>query len=800
MYRLLALSVVATLILYQALAVLSGAEGLTERLMYRLPIVLAWGSVLGLSHVSATVRDRIVAIVHLLCYGTALRVLQIAAAASFAAERILVLVLVVFSISLIFRRAREQVLFYGVLLVATTLAVAARPPTDVHPALVVAILAIVMGLSVVVTKGREDASVELEELGLVASSVHNGVVLTNGEGLIHWVNEAFIELSGNTLADLAGQHLADALAGPTTGGETLDRLREAIAAGRSVQVELAHHRSDRDPVWVALDLSPVIAHDGAVERFIGIEVDVTRAHAYLAQILDSMTDLLLVIDENHGVRTANAAACRLLGVSEAELLGTPLGGLLHAQQPGAGAESLTMLLSRDDAAPAADTELTLVTRSGAPLPVRASAAVVPGEADRGRRLVVVARDIRERLRMDEERWLLQDRVQQAQKLESLGVLAGGIAHDFNNLLVGMLGNTSLALQELAHDHPARPLMERVDASAGRAAELTRQMLDYSGKGRFHVEVVDLPEMARELADLLEASTSKKARITFDFDPDTPRVEGDPVQLRQVIMNLITNAADALGGDEGVVTLRTGRMEADRSWLDEAWLSEGLDEGHYAFIEVSDTGLGMDAATRQKMFDPFFSTKAHGRGLGLAATLGIIRSHQGGVRVVTVPGSGTSIRIALPPVTQVPSGRTRAPQADPDWRGSGAVLVVDDEPEVLRFVGRVLERAGFTVSAATDGVEAVERFSVDPGRFAVVILDLTMPRMGGEEAFAALRARRADLPVLITSGYDEAEALARFDRADPGLGFLGKPYRVGELLAWVRRLVEAAATEEEPETV
>ena len=799
MYRLLALSVGGTVLLYHGVAVLSGAEQMTERLAYRVPVVLAWFGLWVASFASRVVQDRLVQLVQLLCYATALRVLQIAAAAHFSGERILVLVLVVFGTALIFRRARDQLVFYAVMLVATTVAVAMRPPADVHPALVVSILAVVMGLSVIVTKGREDASVELEELGLVASSVHNGVVLTDERGRIHWVNEAFVELSGQSLADLKGRLLADALAGPSTGGEALDRLRQAIAEGRKVQVELAHHRPDRDPVWVTLDLTPVRAHDGAVERFIAIEVDITRAQAYLAQILDSMTDLLLVFEEGRGVRTANQAACRLLGVSEAEMLGTPLESLVHASQPGDGAERLAALLDGSETQPAADLEVTLSTWAGAPLPVRTSAAVVPSQSDRGRRIVIVARDIRERLRMDAERRVLQDRVQQAQKLESLGVLAGGIAHDFNNLLVGMLGNTSLVLGDLDRNHPARPLLQRVEASATRAAELTRQMLDYSGKGRFHVEVVNLPELAREMADLLEASISKKARLVFDFDPATPTVEGDPVQLRQVLMNLITNASDALGADEGVITLRAGRMTADRAWLDATWLAEGLPEGEYAFIEVADTGGGMDAATRQRMFDPFFSTKAHGRGLGLAATLGIVRSHAGAVRVVSVPGSGTSIRIALPPNSRVPSGRTRAPTVDPQWSASGKVLLADDEPEVLRFVGRVLERAGFDVVSAVDGAEAVERFTEAAADFDLVVLDLSMPRMNGEEAFRAIRALRPDIPVLITSGYDEAEALARFDRTDERLGFLGKPYRVAELRGRVRQLVELVDLEPEPET-
>jgi two-component system cell cycle sensor histidine kinase/response regulator CckA len=370
------------------------------------------------------------------------------------------------------------------------------------------------------------------------------------------------------------------------------------------------------------------------------------------------------------------------------------------------------------------------------------------------------------------------------------VLAGGIAHDFNNLLVGILGNADLALRDLPPNSPARDNLEEIGEAAGRAADLARQMLAYSGRGRFVVETVSLMPLVQEMANLLQVALSKNAVLEYDFAEDTPCVEADATQLRQVVMNLITNASEAVGETSGVVTVATGSVFCDSEYLAGCYLADGVAEGEYAFLEVSDTGHGMDAETVAKAFEPFFTTKFTGRGLGLSAVLGIVRGHHGAMRVDSEPGHGTTFRVLLPAVGD-PAPPTDQPVVpDGGWRGDGTVLLVDDEETVRQVGTRILERLGFRVLTAVDGEQAVSVFARDPQRVDCVLLDLTMPNMGGEETFHELRNVRRDIRVIVTSGYTEQDVTARF--AGKGLsGFVEKPFTIDRLQAALRLALEAA---------
>jgi PAS domain S-box-containing protein len=393
--------------------------------------------------------------------------------------------------------------------------------------------------------------------------------------------------------------------------------------------------------------------------------------------------------------------------------------------------------------------------------------------------IVVAHDVTERKRAEEERRSLEQRIQQAQKLQSLGVLAGGIAHDFNNLLMGVLGNASLALLDLPPEAPARDHLQRVEVAARRAADLTRQLLAYSGRGRFLVKPLDLSKVVEEMNHLLATVISKRATVHLDFEKHLPPIEADATQMRQVIMNLITNASDSLGDEDGVIVIRTGLVHADASYLATTYVDEQLETGDYVYLEISDTGCGMDAATVERMFDPFFTTKFTGRGLGLAAVLGIVRGHRGAIKVDSEPGRGTSFRVLFPRAGGEVE-RFRAEERGALGRvGSGTIMVVDDE-ETVRSVARlVLERQGFAVVEAVDGVEAVELFRKQGSQIRLVVLDMTMPKMSGEEAFRALRSLDPDVRILLSSGYNEQEAVNHF--AGRGLsGFIQKPYTSSEL--------------------
>jgi PAS domain S-box-containing protein len=431
-------------------------------------------------------------------------------------------------------------------------------------------------------------------------------------------------------------------------------------------------------------------------------------------------------------------------------------------------------------------EFRLVAADGSMRWIRETSRCVPHEDRPDQlRLYGTSQDITERRRVEEEQRRLEEHIRHVQKLESLGVLAGGIAHDFNNLLMAILGNADLALLALSPASPARQNIEEIGTASRRAAELCRQMLAYSGKGHFVVEKLDLSALVREMANILEVSVSKKATLRCHFTEGLPAVEADATQVRQVVMNLITNASEALGESAGVISISTGAMAYDRGYLLDSVSGTDLPAGRYVFLAVSDTGCGMDAGTQRRIFDPFFTTKFTGRGLGLAAVLGIVRGHGGSIKVLSQPGKGTTFTVLLPALDTPARPAEKAVAAPQPWHGDGTVLLVDDEAGVRRVGEEMLEVLGFRVLTAADGVEAVEVFRRHADAIACVILDLTMPRMNGEEAFRELRRIRGDVRVVLSSGYDEQDVTRRFFGEGP-TGFVQKPYSVDVLREVVQR--------------
>jgi PAS domain S-box-containing protein len=391
---------------------------------------------------------------------------------------------------------------------------------------------------------------------------------------------------------------------------------------------------------------------------------------------------------------------------------------------------------------------------------------------------------------EDEREKLEAQIQHAQKLESLGVLAGGIAHDFNNLLTGILGNADLTLMSLTEGSQAHQSVREIKRTAERAADLSRQMLAYSGRGSFLIETIDLNDVVREMGNLLEVSISKRAVLTYELATDLPPVVADTTQIRQVIMNLITNASDAVGDSDGLIRIRTGVRDCDRVYLAETYLDDQLPEGKYVYLEVEDTGCGMDESTLQRIFDPFFTTKFTGRGLGLAAALGIVRGHRGAVEVKSDVGQGTLFRVLFP-MSDQPVKRAAPDAPARAERGTGGtVLLVDDEQAIRDVAGRMLEQAGFTVLRAADGTEAVSLFGDRKDEIGCVLLDLTMPRMGGEETFRELKGIRPDVRVVVSSGYSEQEVAQRFAGEDVA-GFVQKPYLYATLVSMVSEAMGGA---------
>jgi CheY-like chemotaxis protein len=322
--------------------------------------------------------------------------------------------------------------------------------------------------------------------------------------------------------------------------------------------------------------------------------------------------------------------------------------------------------------------------------------------------------------------------------------------------------------------------------------LTRRLLAYAGKGKFVAEPIDLSAVALEMSKLLEASIPKRARILGQFPPGLPAIAGDPTQVRQVIMNLVINAAESLSEGSGVMRLATGIVSLATEELAGLSLGDGRAAGNYVYFEVCDTGCGMTDEIKSKIFDPFFSTKDKGRGLGLAAVLGIMGAHQGALQVHSEPGAGSVFRVLFPASGKlVSSGLAPRFGEIPGYRTLGMILVVDDEPSIRNSAKLLLETMGYKVVTAGDGLEALQVFGDRQSEISAVLLDLTMPHMSGSEAFRELRALRPDLPILVTSGYTEEESVRDFQ--DGGLaGFIQKPYRASQLRARLREVLQREA--------
>jgi CheY-like chemotaxis protein len=370
------------------------------------------------------------------------------------------------------------------------------------------------------------------------------------------------------------------------------------------------------------------------------------------------------------------------------------------------------------------------------------------------------------------------------------VLAGGIAHDFNNILTAIMGNASMAESKMDALAPARDHIEHIVSASHRAADLCKQMLAYSGRGKFVIKPINLSELVEQMANLLEISIAKNVVMKYQLAENLPAVEADVAQIQQVVMNLITNASEAIEDKSGVISIATGVMHADRNYLTGTFPGEEIAEGRYVYLEVSDTGCGMDAETRKKIFDPFFTTKFTGRGLGMSAVLGIVRGHKGVLKVYSEPGRGTTFKMLLPGVEEQAISLVRKEVATEAWQGAGTVLVVDDE-ETIREVGAImLGEMGFAVLTAADGEEGVEMYRKHADEIVAVLLDMTMPKMGGEEAFREMRRIDPKVKVILSSGYNEQDATQRF--AGKGLdGFVQKPYASQALQAKMREVMGQA---------
>ncbi len=489
--------------------------------------------------------------------------------------------------------------------------------------------------------------------------------------------------------------------------------------------------------------------------------------------LVEMAPMPLIVHRRGIILYANMRALELADIpAPSGLVGKSMITFVHPDYQAALIDRL-----RDPVDQTSSGETCCVVANGATLDVEFSVSTIIYEGKSATQVII--NDITARKQAEEQRLLLERRLLETQKLESLGVLAGGIAHDFNNLLVSMLGNASLALLEVAPDAPARETIGRIEQAAQRAAELTNQMLAYSGRGLFITQTINLNTLIEESAPLFSRMIRQQAEFAYLLPPRAPFIEGDPVQLRQALVNLVINAGDAAGDQPARIHIRAGWIEADQALFERGYLASELAPGRYGFVEVGDAGCGMSAETVAKMFDPFFTTKFTGRGLGLAATLGIVRGHSGSIFVESTVGQGTTVMILLPAVEQPAPAALPRPKPALAPGQNGLILIIDDEPDVREVTERILKRLGYKTLLAENGQAGIALFREHSAQLLGVLLDLTMPEFDGKATFDVLQQINPRVQVILMSGYNEQYINDQFE--DAGLaGFLAKPFMIDEL--------------------
>ena len=519
-----------------------------------------------------------------------------------------------------------------------------------------------------------------------------------------------------------------------------------------------------------------------------VEAELRRLEREKSLILDSTDEIIAYHDTEHRLVWANKAYLDAIGSTLAEVRGREcfeiwgLGRLcegcpcVEAIRTG---QPCKAELSPENQPHWPPTQGEWLVRSA---PVRGDNGAVIGAIE-------VARNVTAQRQQERKQRDTEARLEQTQRLESLGVMAGGIAHDFNNILMGIMGYADLSLDEMAPLSPGREMIGEIKRAAVRAAELCGQMLAYAGKGRLEKRDISMSDLVDETLHMIRTCISRNCELNLSMGKHLPGMHGDPSQIRQVLMNVALNASEAIGDRSGVVTISTGAMDCSGDGPAEGYVVAPPSPGVYVYVEVSDTGCGMDQSTRKRMFDPFFTTKFTGRGLGLSAVLGIVRAHAGALRVHTEVGKGTTIRLLFP----ASAGAASDAGAGGDttgWRGRGTVLLVDDEETVRTVIGMLLRRLGLDVLTAEDGRAAVELYRERQADIRVVLLDLTMPRMNGEDAFRELRSINPHVRVILASGYSVNDMTARF--AGKGLAAcVHKPYTIERLREVLSALLPAA---------
>jgi two-component system, cell cycle sensor histidine kinase and response regulator CckA len=633
------------------------------------------------------------------------------------------------------------------------------------------------------------------QLRLVFDHSSVGAALVAPDGRFLKSNTAFCRFLGFTEEEILGRRFLDVTHPDERDRDATEMRRLARGEINRYEVDKRYVRKDGSVIWGRVSVGMVRSDDGRPLYYLPIIQDITERKLAEESLRDSeeryrtafrtSPDSVNITRVTDGVYLdVNEGFLKITGWAYEEVIGKSSLDL-HLWADPADRLRLVDGLRRDGYFE--NLEAVFRRKDGSTLIGLMSARLMPYRGVPS--ILTVTRDISELRRGEAERRKLEQQLQQAQKLESLGVLAGGIAHDFNNLLMAVLGHAELAIEELSPTSAARGSLNEIVTAARRAGELCRQMLAYSGRASFAVERIHLGDLVKEMLHLLRTSISKKVVLTINVDPKLPAIEADPSQIRQVVMNLILNASEAIGDDSGTIVLSAGVTRCDRGALRTAELAEELREGFYVHLEVADTGCGMTADVRERIFEPFFTTKFSGRGLGLAALLGIVRGHHGAVKVTSEPGKGSVFTLLFPALEE--AAAAEASLADPangGWRGRGTILFADDEESLRALGARMLERLGFNVIAAADGLEAVNLFRANAAEVDLVILDLTMPNLDGAQALQELRRLDPDARVVLASGYNQDDVAARFGEWSLA-GVLQKPYTLSRMRELLSSLID-----------
>jgi len=431
-----------------------------------------------------------------------------------------------------------------------------------------------------------------------------------------------------------------------------------------------------------------------------------------------------------------------------------------------------------------DIEYRIILPDGSLKYVQSIGYPVINDKETVNKIVGTIMDITERKKGEEERKKIEERLRFVQKHESLGKMAGGIAHGFNNILASILGYTEITLMDLPSDSKVTTYIRQIEKSVYRGSEITKQMLSYTGHGKFILEPIEISKLIREMYQFIQITISNKCKVEYVLEENLPYIKGDNAQVRQAIMNLIMNASEALEDNNGIITVKTGKIICNRDYLCDKYHEEYLSEGLYIYLDISDTGCGMTEDTINKIFDPFFTTKFPGRGLGLAAVHGIIRTHKGAVKVFSKKDEGTTMRLLFPVLTSLQEQDSIKPEIRPK---SKTILIIDDAEDICTIANNILQRVGFKVISAADGKEGLKVFRECIEDISLVILDIIMPVMDGKKTFHELKHIKNDIPVILTSGYNKEHAM-RTMGGENIAGFIQKPYKGHDLVELVKKIL------------